>query len=94
MLSADHKGLSAEHTKLAEQVIELAGQLRAEDREIKSEQDEEIDRRLSQLAAELKEEQRVCFRQVSLETSEASVLEDRARRELLARVEKLEASKR
>src|ERR1043166_5308007 len=80
--------LEAEHSKLANQVIDLAEQLRKEDRQIQSEQD----RRLSELAAELKEEQRVCFRQVSLETSESAVLEDRARRALLTRLEKLEAA--
>jgi len=69
----------------------FAGQLREEDRQIKSEQNNEIDRRLTALAAELKEEQRVCFRQVSLETSEAAVLEDRARRALMQRLDQLEA---
>jgi chromosome segregation ATPase len=89
-LAAQYQSLLAEHTKLADQVIELAAQLRAEDRELKSQEDEEINRRLSQLAAELKEEQRVCFRQISLETGESAVLEDRARRALVARVEQLE----
>jgi uncharacterized phage infection (PIP) family protein YhgE len=89
-LAADYQRLLTEHTKLADQVIDLAAQLRAEDREIKSAQDEEINRRLSQLAADLKEEQRVCFRQISLETGEAAVLEDRARRALLSRLERLE----
>ena len=42
--------------------------------------------------AELKEEQRVCFRQLSLEASEAAVLEDRGRRALDSRLEKLEKS--
>jgi len=42
--------------------------------------------------AELKEEQRVCFRQLSLEASEAAVLEDRGRRALDARLGKLEES--
>ncbi len=88
----EHNGLAAEHIKLADQVIELAAQLRAEDRELKSEQQQEIDRRLSQLAADLKEEQRVCFRQISLESGESAILEDRARRELLARMDKLEAA--
>jgi hypothetical protein len=89
-LSAEYQRLLSEHTKLADQVIDLAAQLRAEDREIKSEQDEETNRRLSQLAADLKEEQRVCFRQISLETGESAVLEDRARRALMSRLEKLE----
>jgi hypothetical protein len=90
-LRAAHASLESEHSQLAGQVIELAGQLREEDRQIKSEQNNEIDRRLTALAADLKEEQRVCFRQVSLETSEAAVLEDRARRALMQRLEQLEA---
>ena len=39
---------------------------------------------------ELTDEQRVCYKQLSLELSEARVLEDRARRELEARLAKLE----
>jgi hypothetical protein len=38
---------------------------------------------------ELRDEQRVCYKQLSLELSESRVLEDRARRELEARLEKL-----
>jgi hypothetical protein len=41
----------------------------------------------------LLDEQRVCFRQLSLELSESQVLHDRARRELEARVARLEAEK-
>jgi len=44
------------------------------------------------LAVELKEEQRVCFRELSLEASEAAILEDRGRRALELRLEKLEKS--
>ena len=87
-----HSQLVAEHTKLAEQVIELGAAIREEQRASKSEYDQEINRRLTALAADLKEEQRVCFRQLSLEASESAVLEDRARRSLLARLEKLEAA--
>ena len=64
----------------------------------------EVDARLAELVGELRErdghlrdEQRVCFKQLALETSEAAVLEDRARRktdallqELTRRVEQLE----
>jgi len=50
----------------------------------------EIDERLSALAADLREEQRVCFKQLSLEASEAAVLEDRGRRAIESRLEKLE----
>jgi hypothetical protein len=91
-LQREHATLTAEHSRLANQVIELAAQLREEDREIKSQQDQEITRRLSELAAELKDEQRVCFRQVSLEATESAVLEDRARRALLQRLEQLETA--
>jgi chromosome segregation ATPase len=57
----------------------------------------EISSRLSRLANEisevsndLHEEQRVCFKQLSLETSEASVREDRGRRAIETRLEELE----
>lgn len=53
--------------------------------------------RLAELAGELREsdqqlreEQRVCFKQLSLETSEAAVTEDRGRRAIEARLDKLE----
>ena len=53
--------------------------------------------RLSELASEsrvraeqLSDEQRVCYKQLSLELNESRVLEDRARRELEARISKLE----
>ena len=81
----------SQQAHLANQVIDLAAQLRAEDQQIKT-QSQDIDKRLSELAAELKDEQRVCFRQFSLEATESAVLEDRARRELLTRLEKLEES--
>jgi hypothetical protein len=61
----------------------------------------EVDARLADLARELRErdgqlleEQRVCFKQLSLEMSEAEVLLDRARREIESRLGKLERSKR
>jgi len=55
---------------------------------------EEIDERLAALAADLREEQRVCFKQLSLEASESAVLEDRGRRAIESRLEKLEQSRR
>ena len=42
---------------------------------------------------QLTDEQRVCYKQLALELSEARVLEDRARRELEARLTKLETGK-
>ena len=50
----------------------------------------ETDARISELGDDLHEEQRVCFKQLSLEASEAAVLEDRGRRAIEARLEKLE----
>ena len=54
--------------------------------------------RLANLASEFRErdeqlsaEQRVCFKQLSLEVSEAAVWEDRGRRAILSRLEKLES---
>ncbi len=61
----------------------------------------ELSARLADLTRELREreqqrleEQRVCFKQLSLEMSEAEVLLDRARRNLESRLDKLENSKR
>jgi hypothetical protein len=45
---------------------------------------------LRETVAALKEEERVCFKQLALETSEAAVLEDRARRKTAALLEQLE----
>jgi hypothetical protein len=50
----------------------------------------DMDERLAVLASDLREEQRVCFKQLSLEASEAAVLEDRGRRAIDSRLEKLE----
>ena len=80
------------HSQLANKLDELAAAWRAEQQAEKSAQVQELNRRLAELAAELREDQRVCFRQLSLEESESAVLEDRGRRELLTRLEKLEAS--
>jgi len=82
------------HAQLANKLNELAAALRAEQQAGKSAQDQELSRRLAELAAELKEDQQVCFRQLSLESSESAVFEDRGRRELLTRLEKLEASRK
>jgi hypothetical protein len=51
----------------------------------------DFDAKLAEISVELHEEQRVCFKQLSLETNEAAILEDRGRRALESRVEKLEA---
>lgn len=60
----------------------------------------DVKAQLADLARELRErdgqrleEQRVCFKQLSLEMSEAEVLLDRARRDIESRLDKLEPSK-
>jgi hypothetical protein len=51
---------------------------------------QDFDVKVAEISAELHEEQRVCFKQLSLETGEAAILEDRGRRALESRIEKLE----
>ena len=51
---------------------------------------EGLENELSERDAHLREEQRVCFKQLALETSEAAVLEDRARRRAEALLEELQ----
>jgi len=57
----------------------------------------DITSRLAELAGELREsdqqlreEQRVCFKQLSLEASEAAISEDRGRRLIQSRLDELE----
>ncbi|CAN5559465.1 hypothetical protein BH20ACI3_BH20ACI3_18610 [soil metagenome] len=61
----------------------------------------EVNTQLADLSREVRErdqerleEQRVCFKQLSLEISEAEVLLDRARRDIESRLDKLESSNR
>ena len=49
----------------------------------------ELSQEMQQRLAQLTDEQRVCFKQLSLEATEASVLEDRARRKTEAMLEEL-----
>ncbi|HEX7956742.1 MAG TPA: hypothetical protein VF508_07365 [Pyrinomonadaceae bacterium] len=74
----------------------LAGEVRA----AAAEQRTQTDARAAELHAEMRarldgllEEQRVCFKQLSLEAAEAAVLHDRARRHVEARLEALETKK-
>lgn len=64
----------------------LAEGLRDEQRERLAEFENEV----REMTAALLEEQRVCFRQLSLEAGEAAVMHDRARRSLESRLEALE----
>ena len=50
----------------------------------------DLQKELRERAEQVLEEQRVCFRQLSLEASEAAVLQDRARRHVESRLEALE----
>ena len=77
--------------QLGQVQAEIDSQRRAHDA-----QKSQLDARIQELVNELRErderlqeEQRVCFKQLALETSEAAVLEDRARRQTEARLEEL-----
>jgi hypothetical protein len=61
---------------------EQRAQIQARATELRSEMHDRVDALL--------EEQRVCFKQLSLETGEAAVMHDRARRQIEARLEELE----
>jgi len=68
--------------------------------QLAKDQQAETQTRLTELMSEarvrneqLTDEQRVCYKQLSLELSESRVLEDRARRELEARLARLETKK-
>jgi len=73
----------------ATQLTELRADLEAE----RGRQQNQVAALVSELRERderLQDEQRVCFKQVALETSEAAVLEDRARRKTQALVEELQ----
>jgi hypothetical protein len=88
------------HARFESALAQLASsveQLRAEQRALDAEQRAQIQTRAAELRNEsreriehLLEEQRVCFKQLSLEASEAAVMHDRARRQIEARIEALE----
>lgn len=93
-------------TELSDQLANLQSEIEAQGRATET-QTNRVAAQFAQLVNEmrernerLQEEQRVCFKQLALETSEAAVLEDRARRqtkalldELQRRVSQLESSK-
>lgn len=68
---------------------QIEAQQRARGLEVNARLAESIERDQQRL-----EEQRVCFKQLSLEMSEAEVLLDRARRDIESRLDKLEGSNR
>jgi uncharacterized membrane-anchored protein YhcB (DUF1043 family) len=95
--------LEEQQTDLTTQLAQIRAELETQRRAIEAHRIQ-VEARLADLVRELRQgnerlqdEQRVCFRQLALETSEAAVLEDRARRktealleELKRRVEQLE----
>lgn len=80
------------HERLgSEQRAELEQRLNAELRpSLRDEINAGLGNELRARLAELTDEQRVCFRQLSLEATEAAVAHDRARRLLEARLERIE----
>ena len=101
---AQRTALEQSLTDLAAHMTSLPSELREELRtEIDSQarvhevRNSQVDARFAELSDELREreeglleEQRVCFKQLSLQTSEAAVLEDRARRKTEALLEALQ----
>jgi hypothetical protein len=89
LLSAYELELGKLHAEAATRRADLEQQLTA--------QRSQLEARIAELVSELRErdehlrdEQRVCFKQLALETSEAAVLEDRARRKTEAVLEELQ----
>jgi len=81
------------HARLASNVEQLRAELRAEQHALDGEQRAhaaELQNEMRERVESLLEEQRVCFRQLSLEAAEAAVMQDRARRQIEARLEELE----
>jgi DNA repair exonuclease SbcCD ATPase subunit len=83
-------------TELTAQHNELSAEIDSQRQATQAEQSQ-MAARLAELVSELREgnqrlqdEQRVCFKQLALETSEAAVLEDRARRKTEALLEDLQ----
>lgn len=77
--------------KKEREIQELRVRLDAQSTEMRARLSE-IDLRLAELAQNLREEERVCFKQLALEISETAVLEDRCRRNLESRLEQLESA--
>jgi hypothetical protein len=82
-----HADLTREvHERFPEMASTLESALKKLDRDF----NDRLAASIAEISADFRAEQRVCFKQLSLETSEAAILEDRGRRALESRVEKLE----
>ena len=86
-----HADLTREvHERFPEMASTLESALKKLDRDF----NDRLDARTAEISADFREEQRVCFKQLSLETGEAAILEDRGRRALESRLLKLEQTAR
>jgi hypothetical protein len=72
----------------------LAEALREEQRADTTARAAELQAEMRERVDDLLEEQRVCFKQLSLEAGEAAVMQDRARRRMEARIEALETKEK
>ena len=91
------QALGAALERLAEEQRAAAAEALAAQHAAAEDQSSQIEARAAEIHEELRrradtllEEQRVCFKQLSLEASEAAVMQDRARRQIEARLEALE----
>lgn len=87
-LEARLSALNGAQSEFREQLAELANELHQ--RVLLSEQLAELAKELRERDEQLIAEQRVCFKQLALELSEVSVLQDRTRRNLETRLDELE----
>lgn len=97
-LKAHQEDLQAERARVKAQLADLETQRAAQSAAQVAAQHNEMDERLSAITREMRErvehlqdEQRVCFKQLSLEATEAAVLEDRARRQTEKMIEEVRA---
>lgn len=88
-LEAHSANLEARSTAIEAQAAELAGTMWKEIEATRSGL-AELARELRENDLELREEQRVCFKQLSLAASEAAVMEDRSRRAIESRMDELQ----
>ncbi len=103
-LTQTHQQLTASVEQLSTNIIQLRDELRAHADSLSGAQEALVESargeqsaRLAEFEREVRgrldallEEQRVCFRQLSLEAGETAVLHDRARRQLEARLEEIQ----
>jgi len=92
-LEALARAFEAGVAQLRDEMAAHADALRTEQTEQLAARSGELQKELRERADRLLEEQRVCFRQLSLEAGEHEVMHDRARRQIEARIESLEKAR-